>query len=122
VEIRRDVTLDADLDHVWAQLIDEEARRHWLDDDRPIALLAAEPGRALTWRWLDPDRHGVRSVVTIELEEVDATRTRLVVTERAAGPPSTLGAAVLDAGAWERRLVGLELRCMARCVAPAALV
>jgi hypothetical protein len=54
----------------------------------------------------------VTSTVTIELESADDGLTRVTVTERAAAPHCTLSASV-DVEAWDRRLLGLELRCLA---------
>jgi uncharacterized protein YndB with AHSA1/START domain len=116
MEITRQVLLDASADEVWAELVDEDARADWLGERRAIEILSAEPGRSLRWRWSDPaaDRRGEGSTVTIELEETDDGRTQLTVTERAGASACTLGPATVDVEAWDRRLLGLELRCLAR--------
>ena len=114
MEIRRQVVLDADVDEVWQALVDEEIRSEWLDDERSVDVLTADAGRALTWRWAAPDRHGVESTVSIELDTTDDGRTQLTITERAASAECSLGAATVDVEAWDRRLLGLELRCLVR--------
>jgi uncharacterized protein YndB with AHSA1/START domain len=119
MHITREVVLDADLDEVWNALIDRDQRADWLDDDRPLQILHVDTGRSLTWRWSAPDPHGVESTVDLELEATEDGRTRLTVVERAtAATRCTLDQAVIDVDAWDRRLLGLELRCMVRAAAP----
>src|SRR5690606_24016029 len=98
MEITRQVLLDASADEVWAELVDEDARADWLGEHRDIEILAADPGRTLTWRWSEPtaDHDGAGSTVTIELEETDDGRTQLTVTERAGASACTLGPATVD--------------------------
>lgn len=120
MHVTREIVLDADLDQIWQALIDEEQRADWLGDDRPIELLYAEEGRSLGWRWATPDAHGVESTVEFELETTDDGCTRLTVTERAtAAARCSLDAPVIDVDAWDQRLLGLELRCVVRAIAPA---
>jgi uncharacterized protein YndB with AHSA1/START domain len=120
MHITREVVLDADLDEVWNALIDRDQRADWLDDDRPLQILHVDTGRSLTWRWSAPDPQGVESTVDLELEATEDGRTRLTVVERAtAATRCTLDQAVIDVDAWDRRLLGLELRCMVRATAPA---
>ena len=50
--------------------------------------------------------------MTITLEQTDDDRTVLTVTERgAATADCSVAEASIDVGAWDRRLLGLELRC-----------
>jgi uncharacterized protein YndB with AHSA1/START domain len=117
MHITREVLLDARPEEIWHALVDETARSEWLDDDRPIEVLHARPGQAVTWRWTAPDAHGVESVVELELTEADDGRTRLTVTERSsAAATCSLGEPTIDG--WDRRLLGLELRCALRAGAP----
>jgi uncharacterized protein YndB with AHSA1/START domain len=119
MEITRTVLLEAGVDEVWHALTDEDARRDWLEDARPIEVLEARPGEVLAWRWEDADA-GTASVVTVHLESTDDGDTVLTVTETlAAGPSCTLGAASVDVDVWDRRLLGLELRCARRAEAAA---
>ncbi len=111
-EITRQVVLDADCESVWELLVDEQARADWLDDDRALDVVQTEYARAITWRWDAPDDRGVTSTVTITLEQTDDDRTVLTVTERgAAAADCSVAEASIDVGAWDRRLLGLELRC-----------
>jgi uncharacterized protein YndB with AHSA1/START domain len=120
MHVMRQVVLDADLDEVWNALIDSDERADWLDDDRPLQILHADAGRRLTWRWTAPDAHGVESTVELELEATDDGRTRLTVVERPTAAAScSIESAVIDVEAWDRRLLGLELRCLVRAAAPA---
>lgn len=122
MQITREVVLDADRDELWQALIDEEARAEWLDDQRPIEVLALQPGQAITWRWCAPDAHGATSTVAIELETVAGGRTKLTVTERRTAAAScTVGDATVDVDTWDRHLLGLELRCVLRAAAPVAV-
>lgn len=120
MHVTREVLLDADPDEVWHALVDEAARSEWLDDDRPIEVLHARPGQMVTWRWAAPDDAGVESIVELELTEVDDGRTRLTVTERTTAAAScSIADAAVDVDAWDRRLLGLELRCASRVGSPA---
>ncbi len=120
MHITREVVLDADLDEVWNALIDRDQRADWLDDDRPLQILHADTGRSLTWRWTRPIPTASRARSTSQLEATEDGRTRLTVVERAtAAAHCTLDQAVIDVEAWDRRLLGLELRCMVRATAPA---
>jgi uncharacterized protein YndB with AHSA1/START domain len=121
MEITRQVLLEADVDEVWLALTDEDARQEWLDDPRPLEVVRARTGEELTWRWDDPDR-GTSSVVTLHLEATDDGDTLLTVTETlAAAPACSLDAATVDVDAWDRRLLGLELRCVLRADALAGV-
>lgn len=119
--VTREVRLDGDPEEVWQALVDADRRAEWLDDDRPIEVVRVEAGRCIEWRWRTPDAHGVESTVTIELERAADGRTHLTVTERASAAAScSLGAPAVDVAAqWDRRLLGLELRCALAVRAPA---
>jgi uncharacterized protein YndB with AHSA1/START domain len=122
MHITRQVVLDADRDELWHALIDEEARAEWLEDERPIEVVALRPGAAITWRWCAPDRHGTTSTVAIELETIADGRTKLTVTERRTAAPScTIADATVDVDTWDRHLLGLELRCVLRAAASVAV-
>jgi uncharacterized protein YndB with AHSA1/START domain len=112
MEITRQVVLEADVEEVWLALVDAEVRSEWLEDERPLDVIRADVGRSLTWRWAEPDRRGVESTVTVEIESTDDGRTNLTVTERAGSADCSLAAASIDVEAWDRRLLGLELRCL----------
>jgi uncharacterized protein YndB with AHSA1/START domain len=114
MEIRRQVLLDADIDEVWHALTDDRARSAWLDDPRPLDILRCVQDHEVTWRWDDPD-HDSFSTVTIQIESTDEGDTLLTVTETfAAAPTCSLDVATVDVEAWDRRLLGLELRCACR--------
>ena len=120
MHITREVVLDADRDEVWNALIDRDQRADWLEDDRPLQILHADAGHRLTWRWTAPDAHGIESTVELELEATEDGRTRLTVVERPTAAAScSIESAVIDVQAWDRRLLGLELRCLVRAAAPA---
>ena len=132
-EVTRSVELEATPDAVWDLLVDEDARRAWLDDEdaaeREVRLDRSEPGRSLTWTWWRPDDPAGASQVEVVLDEGPTGRTHLVVTERllvpapVAGPlraeasvatVTTAAKATVSAGTtWEHRLLGLELLVVA---------
>ena len=112
MEITRQIVLDAERADVWDALIDPKVRSEWLDDERPIEILTARAGHELTWTWGSPDGDG-ESTVVIQLEQTDDDRTVLTVTERQAAAAScSVGPGAVDVEAWDRRLLGLELRCV----------
>ena len=65
----------------------------------------------LTW-W--PEAGGRTSEITFTVEEAERG-TRLRVRERVSGGVSPKGRR-LDASMWDERLLGLELRCLARAL------
>ncbi len=71
------VVIDATPDEVWEQLVDDDAREAWLDDDRPIDVESVEEGRRLVWWWAGDEGF---SRVEIELEPL-VSGTRVTVTE-----------------------------------------
>ena len=71
------VVIDAEPAEVWEQLVDDEAREAWLDDDRPIDVESVEDERRLVWWWAGDE--GL-SRVEIELEPC-VSGTRVTVTE-----------------------------------------
>jgi uncharacterized protein YndB with AHSA1/START domain len=71
------VVINADPDQVWEAIVDEDARRAWLDDDRPIDIETVEEGRRLVWWWGGEDGYS-----RVEVELVPAVSgTRVTVTE-----------------------------------------
>jgi uncharacterized protein YndB with AHSA1/START domain len=110
--ITREVLLDAACEEVWGLLVDERERSDWLDDDRPIQIVRADHGRSLTWRWHDRDAPSIESTVEITLERTEDDQTVLTVTERRAGASTcSVTDAAVEVDQWDRRLLGLELRC-----------
>ena len=72
------VVIDATPDEVWEQLVDDEAREAWLDDDRPIDIETVEEERRLVWWWANEDEGFSR----VEIELVPCVSgTRVIVTE-----------------------------------------
>ena len=74
------VVIEADPETVWEQLVDDEAREAWLDDDRPIDIESVEEGRRLVWWWA-----GDEGLSRVEIELVPLldppARTRVTVSE-----------------------------------------
>ena len=71
------VVIDAAPKEVWEAIVDEDARKAWLDDDREIQIESVEEGRRLVWWWL-----GEEGASRVEVELVPAVSgTRVVVTE-----------------------------------------
>ena len=69
--------MDADPDDVWEAIVDDDVRRAWLDDDRPIDVETVEEGRRLVWWW-----GGDEGLSRVEIELVPlVSGTRVVVTE-----------------------------------------
>jgi uncharacterized protein YndB with AHSA1/START domain len=127
-EVTRSVELEAAPEAVWDLLVDDEARRAWLDDDdavdRELRVDRADPGRSLTWTWWRPDDPAGASQVEVVLDEAPGGATRLVVTERLLVPVPVTGGLraeasvaaptpVAAASTWDRRLLGLELLVVA---------
>lgn len=123
-EVTRSVELEAAPEAVWDLLVDEDARRAWLDDDdaaaREVRVDRSDPGRSLTWTWWRPDDPAGASQVEVVLDEGPAGTTHLVVTERLLVPARVRAAGGLRAEAsvaaartWDRRLLGLELLVVA---------
>jgi uncharacterized protein YndB with AHSA1/START domain len=71
------VVIDAEPDEVWEAITDDQKRRAWLDDDRPIDVETVEEGRRLVWWWGGDDGF---SRVEVELVPL-VSGTRVVVTE-----------------------------------------
>ncbi|MGH9244686.1 MAG: SRPBCC family protein [Acidimicrobiales bacterium] len=131
MEITRDVTLDTSAEEAWRLLTDEAELSAWLADE---VTLDARPGG--TGRLVDGDE--VRAAIVDEIEDGKALRllwwtvgdaggpvsevtftlapaeqgTRVHVVERVRGGVGPKGRA-LAAAAWDDRLLGLELRCLA---------
>jgi uncharacterized protein YndB with AHSA1/START domain len=97
--VRRDVTLDADRDAVWAALADPRRLEQWFAERVDVAIEAGArgtvtdhdgtvrdvvveevlPGRRLALRW---EAEGVpASIVELTLDDLGRGRTRLVVVE-----------------------------------------
>jgi uncharacterized protein YndB with AHSA1/START domain len=132
MEIVREVTLDAPADEVWRLLTEEDGLAGWLadsvsvdlrpggaarfvdaDEVRRARIDEVDEGRRLRLVWW-PETDATRaSEVTFTLDPAEAG-TRLVVVERRPGGVGLKGRAHGEA-AWDRRLLGLELRCLARC-------
>lgn len=121
-EVTRSVELEAAPEAVWDLLVDDEARRAWLDDDdavdRELRVDRADPGRSLTWTWWRPDDPAGASQVEVVLDETAGGTTRLVVTERLLVPAPAAGglraeASVASSTTWDHRLLGLELLVVA---------
>lgn len=124
-EVTRSVELEAAPEAVWDLLVDDEARRAWLDDDdavdRELRVDRADPGRSLTWTWWRPDDPAGASQVEVVLDEAPGGTTRLVVTERLLVPAPVAGglraeasvASVASSTTWDHRLLGLELLVVA---------
>lgn len=71
------VVIDATPDEVWEQLVDDEAREAWLDDDRPIDIESVEEHRRLVWWW-----SGEEGLSRVEIELVPlVSGTRVSVSE-----------------------------------------
>jgi uncharacterized protein YndB with AHSA1/START domain len=133
MEITREVVLDAPIADVWEMLTDEDELSGWLADSvrfdpRPGAagrfesgddvwltrVDEVEPGRRLRLAWW-PETGGPLSEVTFTIAPDDerTERTRLIVVERVKGGVSLKGRSA-GASPWDDRLLGLELRCLAR--------
>jgi uncharacterized protein YndB with AHSA1/START domain len=135
MEISREVVLDATPDEVWRLVTDEAELSSWLADSvsfepRPGAAGAlvdngatwrlrvdevseVDAARRLRFTWW-PDAGGPASEVSMIVEETaDGGGTRLRVRERFRGGVSLKGRRA-DAGLWDDRLLGLELRCLSR--------
>ena len=135
MEISREVVLEATVDEVWQLITDEGELGHWLAesvslDPSPGALgevrdhgevrrlrvdevLEIDVARRLVFTWW-PEAGGPTSEVTMTVEETaEGSGTRLRVRERVTGGASLRGRRT-DASLWDDRLLGLELRCLAR--------
>jgi uncharacterized protein YndB with AHSA1/START domain len=133
MQLTREVVVDASVDEVWELLTDEGELATWLassvaldpqpggagrltfDDDEVWRVRVDEVDVArhlrLTW-W--PEAGGPASEVTFSVDRV-AQGTRLRVSERipTAGGVGLKGRRV-DGARWDVRLLGFELRCLAR--------
>ena len=111
MEVTREITVDVDADEVWRLLSDPDELAAWVGDEVRAADVRLGEG-AVTWRWA-PD--GVESTVELTLVP-DADGTTVRVTERRAAGAAR---ACSIGDAWDERLFGLELRCLARIPIPA---
>jgi uncharacterized protein YndB with AHSA1/START domain len=119
MEITREVVLDASVDEVWELLTDQDELLSWLTENgepgqvRFDEVVEAETVHRVrfTW-WPEVGGDGAASEVTLTLDEAPRG-ARLRVRETARGGVSLKGRG-LDASAWDDRLLGLELRCLAR--------
>lgn len=130
MEITREVVVAASVDDVWQLLTDEDELATWLADsvrldprpggagrfaDGDTAWLArvedVDEGRRLRLTWW-PEGGGPVSDVTFTVDAAERG-TRLIVVERVTGGVSLKGRAP-EASVWDDRLLGLELRCLAR--------
>ena len=109
MEVTREITVDAAPDEVWRFLVDPDELAGWVGDDVRGADVRIGTG-GLSWTWA-PD--GVESAVELTVVE-DAGRTTVRVTERRAGGAAR---ACSVGDAWDERLFGLEVRCLARTLA-----
>jgi uncharacterized protein YndB with AHSA1/START domain len=109
VEVTREITVHADADEVWRFLSDREELAGWVGDEVRSADVRLGDN-AVSWTWA-PD--GVESAVELTLV-TEPDRTTVRVTERRAG-----ARACSVGDAWDERLFGLELRCLARIPIPA---
>jgi uncharacterized protein YndB with AHSA1/START domain len=129
-EIVREVVLDASIAEVWELLTVEGELAAWLGDSvslepRPGATGVIAEGDE-TWRVrvdeVDAHRHvrmswwpedgGAASEVSFTIATVEHG-TRVVVRERIAGGAGPKGRR-LAGSVWDDRMLGLELRCLAR--------
>lgn len=126
--ITRTLTLDAPISDVWDELTDAEALADWLglvvdgsvaagatgthrEDgiERDVRFLDVDVARGVSWRWGDD---GDAATVSITLA-TDGDTTTVTVTETwgaAASCSVTEARADGSFDAWDRRLLGLELR------------
>ena len=109
MEVTREITVDVDADEVWRFLSDPEELAGWVGDEVRTAEVRYGEG-GVSWTW-SPD--GVESAVELTVVE-EGDRTTVRVTERRA---SARACSIGDA--WDERLFGLELRCLARIPIPA---
>jgi uncharacterized protein YndB with AHSA1/START domain len=130
--VQRDITIDAPVGEVWEAIRSEEGRWSWLDDDdarsREVRIDDEDAPHRLSWTWWRSDDPSVASRVTLALDEVTDSHTRVTVVEQpvhvtptgtvratasAASAVSSSAPTLLvtvSAAAWRSRLVGLELR------------
>jgi uncharacterized protein YndB with AHSA1/START domain len=138
--VRREVILDATADELWTLLTDPVELGGWLGDEvqldptpggaatvltgdgtvRNGRVVEAEAGRRLGFTWWPEGDEGSASTVRFTIDQ-EGERTRLTVVETLPEPRASArnGAAsacsVVDAGAaWDDRLLGLEVRMLAR--------
>lgn len=107
MEITREIELDAPAEDVWRLLADPDELAEWVGDEvREAEILRRDDDHRLTWIWAP---HGVETQVEVELVET-GDRTLLRVVER--GPFAAARACSIG-DAWDDRLFGLEVRCLA---------
>lgn len=126
----RSVVLPVSRPEAWRLVADESELAAWLGDGveldlAPGGALRVEDGDVVrtgtvteiaeghrlgfTWAPVDPDGESLRSTVTIDVAE-DDDGARVTVTETRAAAGSVARAS--DAGAWDGRLVDLELAAL----------
>jgi Polyketide cyclase / dehydrase and lipid transport len=107
MEITREIELDAPADDVWRLLTDPDELAGWVGDEiREAEVQRRDDTRTVTWTWAP---HGVETRVEVELVE-SGDHSVLRVVER--GPFAAARACSLG-DAWDDRLFGLEVRCLA---------
>lgn len=136
--VERDIFLDRPADEVWRLVASAAGWRKWLVDEAAVEVAAGrggtvvdagvvrrvevgevEPGRALSFRWWEPDDPGAASLVSIQVDDLPRGGSRVRIAERVVAPTasafSAAGAAV-RLSAWEVRacLLALALRSPVR--------
>jgi uncharacterized protein YndB with AHSA1/START domain len=138
--VRREVILDATADELWTLLTDPVELGGWLGDEvqldptpggaasvlagdgtvRNGRVVEAEAGRRLGFTWWPEDDETLASTVRFTLDQ-EGERTRLTVVETLPEPSASVrngsakACSLADAGAaWDDRLLGLEVRMLAR--------
>jgi uncharacterized protein YndB with AHSA1/START domain len=130
--ITRTLTLDAPATAVWDELTDAEALADWLGlvvdgsvtagatgthreagIEREVHFLDVDVARGLSWRWGEDDD---ATTVSITLDTDGDTTTVTVTETRSAAASCSVAEARADGSfdAWDRRLLGLELRTVSR--------
>jgi uncharacterized protein YndB with AHSA1/START domain len=107
MEIIKEIEVDASTEEVWRFLSDRDELAGWVGEEvRRADVDQLDDARRLAWTWA-PD--GVETTVEVELIDV-GDRTRVRVVERG----SLASARACSVGdAWDDRLFGLEVRCLA---------
>ena len=107
MEITREIELDAPADEVWRLLSDPDELAGWVGDEvRSAEVARHDDTRRVAWSWAP---NGIATQVEVELVE-SGDRTVLKVVER--GPFAAARACSIG-DAWDDRLFGLEVRCLA---------
>jgi uncharacterized protein YndB with AHSA1/START domain len=125
--VRKTIEIDAPRWAVWEALTDPTSVASWLGSPVDLVFVAGESGsmvvdgsirqirvrelvdeRRLVWEWWRDDEGDGVSEVSIALSELEGRTVVEVVERRGASAACTLGPA--EVAAWDRRLVGLQLR------------